>query len=124
MKLDHKQDPIGIPRGCTLRIDEGAGVTLYVRTGQLWLTEEGGRADHFLHAGQQFRITRRGATLAHAFRRSVVSVSPAMPAAPAPGIGPALRRFFARLLAPLRGPERFATAPITRIHARPLGSRS
>lgn len=73
------RDPIDIPRGSTLRIDDGAGVTLDVRQGELWLTEEGGREDHFLRTGDRFGIRRNGVTLVHAFRDSVVCVAAAMP---------------------------------------------
>ena len=93
------RDTIGMPRGSTLRIDDGAGATLHVREGELWLTEEGSCADHLLQAGQRFRIGRGGATLAQAFRRSVVSLTP-----PAPRI-PSLRLWAAKLLAPLTSPD-------------------
>jgi len=69
------KDTIGMPRGSTLRIDDGAGVMLNVWEGELWLTEEGGRADHLLRAGQWIHLARGGATLAHAFRRCVVSLT-------------------------------------------------
>jgi hypothetical protein len=74
---------IGMPRGSLLRIDEGAGVLLYVWEGELWLTEEGSCEDHVLQAGQWFRLDRGGAALAHAFRRSVVSLSSPTPEGPA-----------------------------------------
>jgi len=75
MNHEHRQDPIDIPRGGTLRIDDGEGATLHVREGELWLTEEGGCEDHLLQAGQRYRIGR------------------------------ALRRFCANLLAPLVRPD-------------------
>lgn len=73
---------IGMPRGSMLRLDEGAGVLLYVWEGELWLTQEGSRKDHLLRAGQWFRLDCDGAALAHAFRRSVVSLSSPGPEAP------------------------------------------
>jgi hypothetical protein len=73
------QGSIGMPRGSTLRIEDGPGVLVCVREGELWLTEEGGREDHLLRDGQWFRIERGGAALAHALRRSVVSLSHASP---------------------------------------------
>lgn len=66
---------IGVPRGSMLRIDEGAGVLLYVWHGELWLTQAGSCRDHVLQPGQWFRLERGGTALAHAFRRSVVSLS-------------------------------------------------
>ena len=89
------QDPIGMSRGSLLRIDGGAGVLVHVWEGELWLTQEGSRKDHLLGAGQSFRVERNGATLAQAFRRSVISLTP-----PAPRLS-ALRVWAAKLLAPL-----------------------
>jgi hypothetical protein len=73
---------VGIPRGSMLRIDEGQGVLLYVWEGEVWLTQEGSCRDHVLQAGQWFRLDRGGAALAHACRRSVVSLSSGVPEAP------------------------------------------
>lgn len=73
------QDSIGMPRGATLRIEEGAGVLLHVWEGEVWLTEEGSREDYVLQPGQWHRVTHGGAVLAHAFQRSLVSLTPAAP---------------------------------------------
>lgn len=89
------QDSIGMPRGSVLRIDGGAGVLVHVWKGEIWLTQEGSTKDHVLCAGQSLRVERGGATLAQAFQRSVISLTP-----PAPRI-PALRVWVAKLLAPL-----------------------
>ena len=77
---------LGMPRGSLLRIDEGAGVLIYVWEGELWLTQEGSPKDHMLHAGQWFRLDRDGAALVHACRRSMVSLSVSSPDAEAPRI--------------------------------------
>ena len=74
---------IGMPRGSMLRIDDGAGMLVYVWEGELWLTQEGSTKDHMLQAGQWFRVERDGAALAHAFRNSVVSLSSPLPEVPA-----------------------------------------
>jgi len=95
MDAFQSQQPIGVPRGSLLRIDGGAGVLVHVLEGELWLTQEGSPKDHLLGAGQSFRIDRDGATLAHAFQRSLVSLS-----RPAPRMS-SLRTWAARLLAPL-----------------------
>ena len=79
MDRDLINGSVGLPRGSMLRIDEGAGVLLYVWEGEVWLTQEGSCRDHVLHAGQWFRLERGGAALAHAFRRSVVSLSSSSP---------------------------------------------
>lgn len=72
---------VAIPRGSLLRIDEGAGMLLYVWEGEVWFTQEGSAKDHLLRAGHWFRVDRGGGAIAHAFRRSVVSLS-----SPTPGI--------------------------------------
>jgi hypothetical protein len=66
---------IDIPRGSMLRIDDGAGILLYVWAGEIWLTQEGSGRDHLLRAGQRFRIDHSGGAIAHAFQRSVVSLT-------------------------------------------------
>ena len=124
------QSPFSLARGSLLRIDGGAGVLVHVWEGELWLTQEGSGKDHLLGAGQSFRVDRDGATLAHAFRRSVVSLSPSLPGSLArridltrPGsaartvlyrrpagafVADALHRFCANLLAPIHRPDRAA----------------
>ena len=74
---------IGMPRGASLRIEEGEGMLVYVWEGEVWLTQEGSRKDHMLQAGQWFRVDRGGLAIAHAFRHSVVSLSAPSPDVPA-----------------------------------------
>jgi Protein of unknown function (DUF2917) len=114
--------PVSLPRGSMLRIDEGAGMLLYVWEGEVWFTQEGSSKDHLLRAGQGFRVDRGGAAVAHAFRRSMVSLSSPTPGIPAQCISvvhphgalptvlhraegsrtsQALRKWLAGLLAPL-----------------------
>jgi hypothetical protein len=77
------QGSVGMPRGSVLRIDDGPGVVVYVWEGEVWITQDGSARDHVLGAGQWFRIDRRGAVLAQAFRRSSVSLSCPLPGSPA-----------------------------------------
>jgi DUF2917 family protein len=77
---------VGVPRGSLLRIQDGSGVLVYVREGELWVTQEGSARDHVLQAGQWFRLDRGGATLAHAFQNSVVSLSSQAPDVAAPRV--------------------------------------
>lgn len=67
--------PIGIPGGSLLRIDNGAGVLIYVWEGELWITQDGSPQDHIVESGQSYQISRGGATVAQAFKRSLVSLS-------------------------------------------------
>jgi hypothetical protein len=75
-----------MPSGSMLRITDGAGVLVYVWEGELWLTQEGSTKDYMLQAGQWFRIDRGGAAIAHAFKRSLVSLSSPAPDVPAKSI--------------------------------------
>jgi hypothetical protein len=72
------KSPVGMPAGSILRIDDGAGVLIHVWEGELWITQDGSPKDHMLLAGQSFRVDRGGATIAQAFKRSLVSLSPEM----------------------------------------------
>jgi hypothetical protein len=88
-------DSIGLPRGKTLRIVDGSGALLYVREGEVWLTQQGSTKDHVLTTGQSFRLDRDGVTLVHSFRRSVLGLS-----ARRERSASALHRFWADLVAP------------------------
>lgn len=68
------QDPIGMPRGSTLRIDDGRGILVHVREGELWLTQDGSQKDHVMRAGEQFRLDRDGAAIAYSLCRSVLTL--------------------------------------------------
>ena len=70
-----EQDWIGLPRGRTLRIQDGGGRLLQVRDGEVWVTQEGSAKDHVLIAGQSFCLDRDGLALVHSFRRSVLTLS-------------------------------------------------
>jgi len=79
MKEELQQEPIGMPRGTTLRIDDGSGRLVHVLKGEVWLTEEGSAKDHVLVAGQSFRLERDGAAIVYSFRRSTLSLSAPQP---------------------------------------------
>ncbi len=53
--LDHPLKLV-IPKGQTLSLHAREAALLQVRTGRLWLTEDGHRRDHFLSAGQAHRV--------------------------------------------------------------------
>lgn len=62
-------------RGDVVRIENGGGTLVHVREGELWLTQERDRKDHYLAAGDSFRLDRPGLAIASALRRSLVSLS-------------------------------------------------
>jgi hypothetical protein len=55
-----------IPQGRTLRILDGKNFELKVVAGCLWVTQDQDREDKVIDAGETFRVTRDGLTLAHA----------------------------------------------------------
>ncbi len=57
-----------IPRGRTLRIQDGKGFSLKVVAGCLWVTQDGDTEDAVLNASDTFRVSRDGVTLVHAFK--------------------------------------------------------
>lgn len=66
---------LSMSRGSLLRIEDGRDLVLYVWEGALWLTQEGDRRDRYLEAGQGFRLDRQGVAVAHATRRTVMSLT-------------------------------------------------
>lgn len=73
------QGRMALQRGAVLRIQDGPGVVLYVWEGDLWLTQEGDRRDHFVRAGEWFRLDRGGVAVASALGHAVVSVTAPRP---------------------------------------------
>lgn len=69
------QGSLGLTRGSLLRVEDGRGILVYVWEGELWVTEEGERADRLLQAGEWHRIERDGAAVVYALRRSVVTLT-------------------------------------------------
>jgi hypothetical protein len=55
-----------IPQGRTVHIQDGKSFELKVVAGCLWITQENDTEDKVLEAGETFRVTRNGLTLAHA----------------------------------------------------------
>jgi hypothetical protein len=51
---------LNLPRGGTMRLDAARGVTVRVRCGRVWLTEQGLPDDVFLGPGQSWRLRRDG----------------------------------------------------------------
>jgi hypothetical protein len=54
---------IHLPPGATLRIDDGEGSVVRVRTGQVWITEEGSFVDLVIGTGEACPLTRPGRAL-------------------------------------------------------------
>ena len=71
---------IGMARGSLARIDDGRGIALEVWDGELWITQERDRRDHFVRPGQRFVVDRDGAVLAYALSGSHITLTAAVPA--------------------------------------------
>ena len=71
---------MGMARGASVRIEDGAGILVYVREGELWITQHGDQRDHFVTPGRCFRVETDGVTLLCATRRTHAALT-----APAPG---------------------------------------
>ena len=89
------EESIGLPRGRTLRIEDGDGTLLHVWEGEVWVTQEGSTKDHVLIAGQSICLDRGGVALVQSFRRSILTV--ARPAARSASL---LHRFWLDLVSP------------------------
>jgi hypothetical protein len=68
-----------IASGGFMRVADGRGMLLYVWDGELWITQEGDRRDHYVEAGGWFRLDRDGATLAYAMRHSNITLTAPVP---------------------------------------------
>ena len=72
-----------IERGGMVRIDDGQGMLLQVRSGALWVTQPGDPRDYCLKAGQSFRVQRAGTVLAQALEGATVTFGEAPTSRPA-----------------------------------------
>lgn len=77
MKLSIRQPAItvALSRGDMLSLDDARGVRIGVRRGALWVTQERGRADHFVGPGAHFTVSRSGRTVVEALERGLVQLS-------------------------------------------------
>ena len=66
---------IELARGKLVRLIHAAGSTIIARAGAIWITEEDGRRDVVLRAGQSFTLRRRGLALVEAFSDASISLS-------------------------------------------------
>src|SRR5262245_23494315 len=88
-----------IPKGRTLRIQDGKGLDLTVVLGSLWVTHEGDIDDFVLRPGEAFHVSRNGLTLVHAFSEVKLRIAyPAEAAAPSLTLGGGYREFGASVM--------------------------
>ena len=65
-------DQLVMARGSSLRIEDGRGITIRVRWGGAWLTQESDGRDYYLSPGESFCLDRDGSALVTALRRACV----------------------------------------------------
>lgn len=60
MQISISDGVLALPRGQFLVLRAAAGVTVEVRSGRLWITEDGDRNDYVVESGARHRISARG----------------------------------------------------------------
>lgn len=75
-----------IPKGRTLRIQDGKGLELKVVAGSLWVTQAGDPNDDVVEATGTYRVNRNGLTLVHAFKDVRLQIAHAASSAGAPSV--------------------------------------
>jgi hypothetical protein len=73
MNIELATAALRLGRGQTLKVHDGAGSTICANEGIVWITEENGRSDVLLEAGQCFRLQKPGIAVLQAFDDASVS---------------------------------------------------
>jgi ferric-dicitrate binding protein FerR (iron transport regulator) len=74
MRIDLQSAGLSLPRGAAIRVRDGAGSTLQVLQGSVWVTEEGSPRDVVLQPGQRFRLAGSGLAIIEAFSDASIAV--------------------------------------------------
>jgi hypothetical protein len=74
MKIDFGPSSFNLPREGVVLLREARGARVLCLSGALWITQEGGKEDVVLQAGESLRVTRGGLTLVTALRGSELRV--------------------------------------------------
>ena len=75
--MDHHivRSRLQLGRGSLLRIVDGRDMVIYVRSGSLWVTQEGDPRDRYLNAQDWYTLTSNGLTLVSALRASSIALA-------------------------------------------------
>ncbi|HWD22380.1 MAG TPA: DUF2917 domain-containing protein [Burkholderiales bacterium] len=65
---------IELPQGRLLRLRQGAGNTLTMRRGSVWITEQGNPRDVLLRRGESFKVAQSGLVLVEALNDAALSL--------------------------------------------------
>ena len=74
MEIDWTGYEFQLADGQALRIARACGIEIRCVTGTLWLTEAGDGTDHFLLAGQSYRLRGNGLALVEGIGRASASI--------------------------------------------------
>ena len=74
MKIELQSAGLTLDRGKAVRVREGAGSTLEVLRGSVWITEENSPRDVVLRPGQRFRLAGSGLAVIEAFSDASLAV--------------------------------------------------
>ena len=77
MNIELDSAALHLARGKSIRVRDGAGSTLQVLHGAVWITEESNPRDVVLKRGQCFRLARGGLAIVEAFSDAAISLIPA-----------------------------------------------
>ncbi|HXZ47700.1 MAG TPA: DUF2917 domain-containing protein [Usitatibacter sp.] len=81
MELLVKAPVLEMSEGQVVTLVDAAGTRIAARRGTVWITEEGGRDDHILAAGEALVVGRAGRTVVQALAPSRIAIREADAAA-------------------------------------------
>jgi hypothetical protein len=74
MELNLKAPMLTLETGEVLSLDDARGACIRARTGTVWVTEEGSRADHIVGPGDTLLVESRGRTVVQALQTAWISI--------------------------------------------------
>lgn len=74
MQLEIDSSTLTLARDTLLSVQNGRGTRLLVRSGSIWVTQEGESKDSVVRAGQVFTICKAGRTVISAFEAATLSL--------------------------------------------------
>ena len=74
MQLEIDSSTLTLARDTLLSVQNGPGTRLLVRSGSIWVTQEGESKDSVVRAGQVFMIRKAGRTVISALEAATVSL--------------------------------------------------
>lgn len=75
MEIQLSTLPLRLPQGATIRLEAARGVVVRVRSGRLWLTEQGLPEDLFVGPGEAVRLRGNGRVVVQADESSCIELA-------------------------------------------------